>query len=79
MEKAEELKKITRQVLGELPGAGFYAKVDKMLEDGEWSTASLLSATREIEKIVRLFVGVEDANSLGKKYKDYFHAHTFHI
>jgi hypothetical protein len=79
MDNAGELKKLTREVLGDNPGESFYAKADKMLEDGAWSRAALISATREVEKIVKLFVGVEYANLLGTKYKEYFKDPSFRI
>jgi hypothetical protein len=79
MDNAVELKRITREVLGDSPGESFYAKADKMIEDGAWSRSSLLSATREVEKIVKLFVGVEYANLLGTKYKEYFKDPLFRI
>ena len=79
MEKAEELKKLTRDTLGDGPGAGFYAKVDRMLEDGDWSNTSLVSATREIEKMVKLFVGIDSAGLLEKRYSEYFKSHKFKI
>ncbi|MHB8172932.1 MAG: hypothetical protein ACYDFU_00535 [Nitrospirota bacterium] len=66
------MKKITWDVLGKRPGKGFYLKADRMIEDGAWSTPSLLSAAKEIEKTVRLFVGVEYAHALQKKYREFF-------
>jgi len=78
-DKAGELKRITMEVLGDAPGMKFYARAGKMLDDGAWSSASLVSATREIEKMVRLFVGAEFAVRLKERYKEYFKGHTFHI
>lgn len=77
--KAEELKRITRDVLGDSPGQSFYAKVEHMIDDGSWSNTSLLSATKEIEKAAKLFVGVEHAKSLQKKYKDFFKKYTAYV
>ena len=76
---AEELKAITRGLLGDRPGARFYAQADKMLEDRAWSSTSLIKATREIEKIVKLFIGVESAALLGKRYSEYLRSHSFQI
>jgi hypothetical protein len=77
--KAEELKGITRAVLGDSPGQGFYARVEHMLDDSSWSNTSLLSATKEIEKAVRLFVGVECARTLQKKYKEFFKKYPAYV
>jgi hypothetical protein len=72
MNKAEELIAITRKVLGDRPGKGFYSKANSLLTEGTCTNASLLSATRKIELIVKLFVGVELAVSLNRKYSDFF-------
>lgn len=72
MNKAEELKAITRKVLGDRPGKGFYSKADRLLTEGTCTNASLLRATKNIEWIVKLFVGVELAGSLNRKYRDFF-------
>jgi hypothetical protein len=77
--KAEELKGITRAVLGDRPGQSFYARIELLIDDGSWSNTSLLSATKEIEKAVRLFVGVECARSLQKKYKEFFKKHPAYV
>ncbi len=72
MDRAEALKKITWDVLGKRPGKRFYVKADRMIDDAAWSNPSLLSAARGIERIVRLFVSVEDARALQKKYREFF-------
>jgi len=72
MDKADELKAITRKVLGDRPGKGFYSRVDRMLTEGVCTNTSLIRTTRNIERIVKLFVGVELAGSLNQKYSDFF-------
>ncbi len=72
MDRGDALKKITWDILGKRPGRGFYIKADRMIDDAAWSNPSLLSAAREIEKIVRLFVGIECADMLQKRYREFF-------
>lgn len=79
MNKAEELKAITRRVLGNRPGKGFYSKADRMLTEGTCTNASLICATRNIERVVKLFVDVELAVSLNKKYSDFFKNHPSYL
>ncbi len=69
--KADELKAITRKVLGDGPGPGFYAKADRLFDEALTNSALVL-ATREIEKSVKLFVGVQSATVLKQKYQDFF-------
>ena len=79
MDKARALKKITREVLGDRPGSSFYNKINWMLDEADWSNASLVSVTKEIERMVKLFIGVEFAGMLEKRYKDFFINNTSHI
>lgn len=79
MNKSRELKAITRKVLGDRPGKDFYARVDRLLTEGVSTNASLLRATRDIERTVKLFVGVELAASLNQKYSDFFKNHPSYL
>lgn len=71
MNKADELKEITRRVLGEEPGRDFYVRTDLMLDEA-LTKAGLVLATKEIEKTVKFFVSVEDAKTLKKRYREFF-------
>ena len=79
MNKTNELKAITRKVLGDRPGKNFYARVDRLLTEGVNTNASLLHATRNIERTVKLFVGVELASSLNQRYSDFFKNHPSYL
>ncbi len=79
MNKAKVLKAITRQVLGDSPGKDFYSRVDRLLTEGVNTNASLLRATRNIERTVKLFVGVELAVSLNQRYSDFFKNHPSYL
>ena len=78
MNKAHELKEITRKVLGEGPGPGFYARADRLFDEA-LTNAALVLATREVEKSVKLFVGVQSATVLKEKYKDFFRKNPSYV
>ena len=78
MDKADELKVITRKVLGDGPGPGFYAKADRLFDEA-LTNAALVLATREVEKTVKLFVGVQSAAVLKQKYKDFFRKNPSYV
>lgn len=79
MYDAEELKRLTREVLGEGPGDTFYARADRMIEDGSYCHAALMLATREIEKTVRLFIDADLALALRKRYREFYKSHPAYV
>ena len=78
MDKADELKLITRKVLGDGPGPGFYARADQLFDEA-LTNAALVLATKEVEKTVKLFVGVQSAAVLKEKYKDFFRKNPAYV
>ena len=78
MNKAEDLKRIMRAVLGRGAGA-YYARFDRMLEEGDFAHASLLSVTRKIESIVRFYINVEKADLLGEEFREYLKKNSSYL
>ena len=78
MDKAEALKKITREVVGKRAGDGFYAKADAVLDEAGTSVA-LMAAAKKIEGMVRLFVDEEFSGRLSEKYMDFFRSNPTYL
>lgn len=72
MASAEDLKKITRAVLGRDANPKLLSKIHYLLDEGDYSISSLVLAAKNIEKIVRFFVDEARAETLRAEFRQYF-------
>jgi hypothetical protein len=66
-EVVEQLKNAIREILGEAPSQMFLSRVDKTLDEGAADKVSLVQACGKVEKMVHLFIGVDEAKVIGSR------------
>lgn len=68
--KVEMLKTAYREILGDRPTRMFMEKVESMLDEGCASCDALNDACRRTEGMVRIFLDVELANTIGRRWRE---------
>jgi hypothetical protein len=59
---AEKLKSAVRDTLGTLPSDIFLARINRTIDAGLADKESLMLAAFRVEKMVRLFLGIKEAD-----------------
>jgi hypothetical protein len=66
-EVVDQLKNAIRGILGDTPSKLFLSRVDKTLDEGAADKDSLVKACEKVEKMVNLFIGVDEAKVIGSR------------
>lgn len=64
LETAEKLKATVRETLGSLPSDIFLARINRTIDEGRADKESLAMAACRVEKMVRLFLGIKEADEV---------------
>jgi hypothetical protein len=67
---SDQIKTAIHQILGEIASDILMGRLDKTIDDCAGDADKLAEASVKIEKLVRLFVGVAEANVIGKRCKE---------
>ena len=71
-EQAEILQKDIRDILGDLPSNIFLSRIDKAIDDAGADPAALLRAAERIAGMVKLFIGLPQAERIRARLKEIF-------
>ena len=71
MEKAvAEIKAAVREILGDVASQIFLGRVDRALDEGLKDRESLSQACTRVEKMVNLFIGVNEAKVIASRCRE---------
>jgi len=66
LETAEMLKTAVSETLGSLPSDLFLARISRTIDEGRADKESLALAACKVEKMVRLFIGIKEADEINR-------------
>ncbi len=65
-----ELKKAFREILGDEPSPMLLGRIDRTLDDGEGDITAVCEACSRVEKLVRLFICIDKAEAVGRRWRE---------
>ena len=69
-EKVEKIMLVVTEVLGDGPSPIFMGRMAKTFDEGGKDQKSLCEACVRAEKLVKLFIGIEESKVLGQRFRE---------